>query len=527
MKNFIENYQISITPLCPIHLGSGEDFLPTNYLIDNNLLYEFDPSEAILNDAERQKLLLVANSNDIRDVYLFFKNNPLPFRLCAQNKIAVSNKLSSDYRNKLGQNVQKNNNNYQQNRNGSKKQSVINDLSIACTAKNYFNHQAIIPGSALKGCVRTVVLDRLLPADARKKYKNDRDEKKLQQDLLGSFNNDAFSAFKASDLSQRDENIRTYAQYAYNYKKTGQDKTAKQVPIRLETITPNQYQAFQGELTICEKKDAKKLPHIKEMIKALNKYHLRIWNKELELLLEKDIADSKYLKNIDRLITTLNLQNNDNIALIRLGKLCGAESKTLPELAQIKIMQGKGKQPVFRKETTTIWLTEGNLPFGWALLEINTTQKTQIIKDYCEQNNHLLQYINEQIDTADKNTLSQFQQQKETEEKQRREQIQKAKEEEEKQKQEEIRLNNLSDFEREIEDWQNKLLSCKDFNKSNEIYTDFKAYLAQAVEKYSADEKRKLAEIFSRKNCEKNYPKVISSKRSKELSPILAKLRGE
>ncbi|AEC18299.1 hypothetical protein UMN179_02286 [Gallibacterium anatis UMN179] len=32
-KEFMQTYQIYLTPLSPIHIGCGEDFEPTNYVI--------------------------------------------------------------------------------------------------------------------------------------------------------------------------------------------------------------------------------------------------------------------------------------------------------------------------------------------------------------------------------------------------------------------------------------------------------------------------------------------------------------
>jgi CRISPR-associated protein Csm5 len=49
---------VALTLLSPIHIGCGEDFEPTNYLIDaeQKLLYGFDPSRAALSEAFAKKL---------------------------------------------------------------------------------------------------------------------------------------------------------------------------------------------------------------------------------------------------------------------------------------------------------------------------------------------------------------------------------------------------------------------------------------------------------------------------------------
>jgi len=66
------------------------------------------------------------------------------------------------------------------------------------------------------------------------------------------------------------------------------------------------------------------------------------------------------------------------IALVRVGKYSGAESKTLSGagVAKIKIVKGR-RESTTSDKTTTYWFAADNadaytemLPFGWALLEI-------------------------------------------------------------------------------------------------------------------------------------------------------------
>ena len=44
MNRFTEIVPLALTPLTPIHIGCGEDFEPTNYVIDGGILYHFEPT---------------------------------------------------------------------------------------------------------------------------------------------------------------------------------------------------------------------------------------------------------------------------------------------------------------------------------------------------------------------------------------------------------------------------------------------------------------------------------------------------
>ena len=75
MTPFFEHISLALTPLTPIHIGCGEDFEPTNYVIDDGLLYGFDPSRAALNVVQRSKLLDVARRGSLPGIQRFFRDH--------------------------------------------------------------------------------------------------------------------------------------------------------------------------------------------------------------------------------------------------------------------------------------------------------------------------------------------------------------------------------------------------------------------------------------------------------------------
>lgn len=61
-STFLTSYRLAITPLSPIHIGCGEDYVPTNYVIDDTrgFLYAFNPGEAYLAESDLQALRPIA-----------------------------------------------------------------------------------------------------------------------------------------------------------------------------------------------------------------------------------------------------------------------------------------------------------------------------------------------------------------------------------------------------------------------------------------------------------------------------------
>jgi hypothetical protein len=106
----------------------------------------------------------------------------------------------------------------------------------------------------------------------------------------------------------------------------------------------------------------------------------------MELLLSRNLVSAQYVKSLEKLITL------PRVALIRLGKN-GADSKTYQgeNIAQIKIMGAKGTPPMFKDSSTTVWLAGTSsvqqtdlFPFGWALIEVDPTGENEALKTWCE-----------------------------------------------------------------------------------------------------------------------------------------------
>ncbi|MFC2278848.1 MAG: CRISPR-associated protein, partial [Cardiobacterium hominis] len=154
MPDFLNRHTLHLTPLSPIHLGTGEDYEPTNYVIntEEKALYAFDPARAELDANQRGKLLNIAKSGDIQQIQKYFADNPEPFRTAAHSISSVSDAIASEYQKSLGQVVQRE-------QRGSHTDAVYNRLNIERTATNPHTCAPLIPGSALKGCLRTALLE--------------------------------------------------------------------------------------------------------------------------------------------------------------------------------------------------------------------------------------------------------------------------------------------------------------------------------------------------------------------------------
>ena len=550
MTDFLHRHTLHLTPLSPLHLGTGEDYEPTNYIIADNALYAFDPAQAELDPAQRNKLLGVAKSGDIQRIQQYFADNPDPFRAAAHSISSVSPALASEYHKSLGKVVQRE----------QRGNLVFNRLNIERTATNPHNHTPLIPGSALKGCLRTALMEmrseKQPPATFHlsNPLKEKREQLRYEEDLLGSFATDLLRLLKPADLGATVP-IATHIQYSTNHKKriVKRRERGKGIPGRRETIQHGQYRAFSGALTLhsllldhrpCLKNPEKNLPgeprpDLARLIRAANHYHLSRYKKENELLLERGLVAPAWQRSTEQLLRQLVPQfDAGTVLLVRLGKNGGAEAKTLEKYAQIKIMGAKGAKPTYEKHTKTVWLAAENtsdqhnlLPFGWALIEIDPTDDNAALRDWCQQNSahlkdtaalrdklHAAQTA--KAEQAAKNAAKAAAQAAAVAAEQAAEQAEAA------------RLAALPAHERLAHDIltrlseHSKTYSDRNQDKNLALHRDILATLEQAHGELDSASQKQLAELLPYKKLDSACKGFYSGKKEKDIKAALQKLRG-
>lgn len=137
----LNHYKLKLTTLSPVHIGTGEVYQPTNFVIDDKKLYQFD--EVLfyksLNSADRKEFdRKLQNYMQIID---FYKSKKTEAKKISDFTCSASGRVQKQY-------------DKQTNKDGSKNQ---NQLEIQTTFKNPNTHRAVIPGSSLKGMLETAL----------------------------------------------------------------------------------------------------------------------------------------------------------------------------------------------------------------------------------------------------------------------------------------------------------------------------------------------------------------------------------
>lgn len=368
--------KVKLHIISPVHVGCDDVYEPTSFRIDSDKkkLVAFNPVDFVkaLSEEKKEELVKICDEGgvvSIQNLYNFVAKHAV-----AGREVDIASDLISHH-----QTVCRTQEN--------KLQQELNKFQIFRTVYNPNNAQPYIPGSSLKGAIRTAYLSKLAVDKGIKGCKSNfkNAAKNLEIDLLGgSFATDPFRMVKISDFLTAG-NVKTKIVYAVNKKKKTSKYEARGPFQILEIIKENT--SFDGIINIyqpLEKAGITSPVNEKILLESVHSFYHKLMQEENAILKE-----TKINTNLKETLSKVENYLGKLVFLVRVGRHSGAESVTVEGNRDIKIMQRQGNFPEFRDHATTVWLasdyskpsTNTNLmPFGWALLEIISEDKSSIVE---------------------------------------------------------------------------------------------------------------------------------------------------
>ncbi|MFW6308922.1 MAG: type III-A CRISPR-associated RAMP protein Csm5 [bacterium] len=292
--------KLKLKTLTPVQIGSGDILSPYHdYIYDRDRIYYIDYKELekyLSAEAESEKLMdqfveLVSSQagKNKQDRFLlknFFASNDLNFEDFSQNQIEVTDKITNEI-----------------------KRTILSGT------------RPYIPGSSLKGAVRTALLyNHLLAGYNLKKMKGGK-QAYIGQDQFGKFAGDKLKYLAVSDSSLLTmDSITLLETYRYNLKELTTD-----IPVVREVISIGE----EMEISLQGKAPAdidSKFSYLKEgeeskILEMINAFTIKILDNELEILEQHnngklDNIISKYSQLYNR---AEELKESKKGAILRLG----------------------------------------------------------------------------------------------------------------------------------------------------------------------------------------------------------------
>jgi CRISPR-associated protein Csm5 len=419
MTHFLNHYILKYTPLSPIHIGTGDSYEPTNYVIDDNTLYEFDTGGAMaaLSAHDRTELDRITKGKPdtemLKAVQTFFYHRREALKPWAIHAIPVLDGVAKYYVSRVGQ---------AGNREGNGKE-VIHKLEIDRTAYNPVTRQPVLFGSSVKGAIRTALLNHvnnkatLSVQDANlfilenlkgyERKQREREQKKvfprlnerLFQFRAGKFELDPMRLVQISDAAWNEKNNLPTSQVLitvnrkkhkvvdeHGIERLSQTDGKENLNKLLECVPAWRYRTFTGQLNLqlvdnLPYSAKTKLPQdtlsftVEKIAQICSAFYVPILKAEMNIMRERGLLSGDWDKNIQELLAKMTGKlMKGNIFLLRVGRHSGAEAVTLNGVRHIKIMKG---DPEYQQQTKTLWLAAQHkdqrtdlLPFGWVLVEV-------------------------------------------------------------------------------------------------------------------------------------------------------------
>ena len=255
---------------------------------------------------------------------------------------------------------------------------TLNRLRVRKIYRNPLTGSVYIPGSTLKGAIRTAIINSLITnredllEKLRKAIKESISKAKetLESNLLcepepekrrlfkvnsnRDFSRDFMRFMKVSDLREVKSEVRVGVSYNF---KPGERKR-KKISENLEYVNSG---VFEGEIVIYPGylksifKSCEPELSFEKIVKYLGNHYYGVYKKE-----EKRFGKAVKLSE--------DYLNSKTKAIVKLGFHAGALSKTVAD-DSVRRVKAHPKKNIFKPQPETTWVINGE-PMGWALLEV-------------------------------------------------------------------------------------------------------------------------------------------------------------
>jgi CRISPR/Cas system CSM-associated protein Csm5 (group 7 of RAMP superfamily) len=340
-----KHHRTNLHILSPIHVGTGQEFDPLSYIIRNQTLYLIDLMKWIENYPEKEKLHDILESDNFVDLRTFVASN-----FNAQNSIKAAIAIDCP---KLLRTYQK----------AIKERDSKNQVLISPTIRNETDGKAYIPGSSIKGAIRTAIADRFVESarvTSKDAFKNEYNSK-----IFGRINNDPLRYLKLPDVFSIENGTAIVEATEYS-KNPDKSLTPKgYFEILLSLCHTGEPKVFETMISLAEFELFNEKIDLNFLIRVLNRFYIPKFEEE-----HAKFYNQKRAENIQVALLPLNLQiaaMRDNEALIRIGHFSHVECVTLDNVRNPRTRRGKNGKPLPYGTTRT--LANGLFPFGWAKLE--------------------------------------------------------------------------------------------------------------------------------------------------------------
>jgi CRISPR-associated protein Csm5 len=310
-----------LTPLTPLHIGAGETLEAYEYVVIDSKVYSFSPEQVLgkLSHGEREEFVNLLGTS-LGDLHGFLRRRKELVAAHCDYTIPMTDEARRLYAERLS--------------------NPRSDLSIHPFIKT--GHKPFIPGSSLKGAIRTA----MLYSKARHPITED-NARRLEQEILdySKITDDPFKNFKLSDSQPSPHGTRLATVAVFTRKaNTWQAGIPMLREVTNSKMTSDSPESFAHTVELKEEAGF----DIKELIRACRQFYDLHLEREARHL--DSLPESREIYH--RLLNLRNSLNPDSF-LLRLGWGSGFDAITLNYAMARRIEKRSSR------------LAEPGMPLGW------------------------------------------------------------------------------------------------------------------------------------------------------------------
>ena len=391
-------YTFLAQALTPIHIGSGREINPTEFVLKNGKLVHFNPAQLIgsLSPTDRKTIMGFLEKASIKEIQAFFQNHVLAGDP-DHTRITVSDKFKREFE--------------------AKAANPNNQFRVEMMPRNPHTGRVYIPGSSIKGAIRTAVINHFANQDesirqgvhtaVNAETNINKKSKVLEEKTLGRLfsetHRDIFRLIRVEDVSLPDDTTRIDQAVNWNPNKQGSENIQMWVERLKSCADKDRAQTF--PVTIHLNTQAMKHPQVinilgrtlglRKILKSCNQFY---WGRMTE---ERDTFygsnEGPIWKVMHGLFPQARDENGDVFRLdpsspfwdspgyqkrwllLRIGHFSHFESLSVNNLRQGYNIQAC--KPIEEMGSSRTRCEMGNstppMPFGWLVLSINMDQQRQ------------------------------------------------------------------------------------------------------------------------------------------------------
>jgi len=354
----LESHRVNLHLLSPIHIGTGQELDPFSYVIKDNKLILIDLVKWVEIYPEKEKLQRAMDSDNFAETRAFIAAEVDPDGVSSGSIPVESSGLVRTYNKVI------------------RAKDPRNQLLIDGMTRNEISQVPYIPGSSIKGAIRTAIANHFVKkagvtAKNKKKTYQPAFEPDYNEKIFGRINKDPMRYLKLADiaLDRFGSMIVEAEEYPLNENKSKTPKGYKEVSANLcQTGKPVVYPLRLSLRSFALHGEDVDLSFI---IDALYRFYVPKYKEEYNKFYSLTRANL-----IKKAIAPMSLEIarlRTNETLVRLGHFSHVECVTLDDVRDPQTRTVNHRRMPYG---TTRTLANGLYPFGWAKLEFPELEST-------------------------------------------------------------------------------------------------------------------------------------------------------